>query len=510
MVDDVNSNAADLSAEMGKFIEILEELESKFPDNINVSILRKAIMGLINGVNEFRGKTDNAATSFINISEIETIILKTQDKLDSNVLELFHDEFTKLDESSLIAKKKRELADLDVKVAIFKRYKRSIMSLAGELTFNRLSLKATSSVGSEKIKSLTGSRYVFPLDEAIGIDRLPYKLTVKAMLEIAHWVQATHSYVAAKDAIHRNTKMVVNDETIRTVANTIGHIVFKNDVASAVEAHELYDKMKIKFSKNKIDHILYLETDGAMLHIREKPEDDGSVWKENKLGLAFSTDNIRWYKNKSGEREHRVIKREYRAFIGKSDEFQHHMLALALRNGYGKYRQTVILGDGATWIRSMKEMYFPDAQQILDYYHLCEHISKFAKIVFKPDSSQLVLWTNKVCELFKNSKTKKGIKEIEMLTARGKTLSEQISLLGYIDNNINNIDYDTYKKNGWFIGSGAIESGNKSVLQQRLKQPGMRWNTDNGQFIVTLMSKSKSFLWETDVVTPILSHYGFF
>jgi hypothetical protein len=46
------------------------------------------------------------------------------------------------------------------------------------------------------------------------------------------------------------------------------------------------------------------------------------------------------------------------------------MFSLAVRNGYGKYKETVLIGDGATWIRSMKEELFPDAQQILDFSHL--------------------------------------------------------------------------------------------------------------------------------------------
>lgn len=53
-----------------------------------------------------------------------------------------------------------------------------------------------------------------------------------------------------------------------------------------------------------------------------------------------------------------------------SEEFKRFMFSLAVRNGYGKYKETVLIGDGATWIRSMKEELFPDAQQILDFSHL--------------------------------------------------------------------------------------------------------------------------------------------
>ncbi|MDR0622696.1 MAG: hypothetical protein LBJ61_12630 [Deltaproteobacteria bacterium] len=86
--------------------------------------------------------------------------------------------------------------------------------------------------------------------------------------------------------------------------------MFDNDVITADKTFQDYNSKKIKFAKRKINHVLYLECNGAMLHTREKSE-EGSPWKENKLGLVFSTDNITWYKNTNGEREHKIRKREY-------------------------------------------------------------------------------------------------------------------------------------------------------------------------------------------------------
>jgi len=84
----------------------------------------------------------------------------------------------------------------------------------------------------------------------------------------------------------------------------------------------------------------------------------------------------------------------------------------------------------------------------------------------------------------------------------------KFNLIYYIKNNTNSIDYETYEANDWFIGSGAIESANKNILQELLKQAGMRFNGENAQYIVTLMAKAKSKLWESDVVKPILHHFG--
>lgn len=66
----------------------------------------------------------------------------------------------------------------------------------------------------------------------------------------------------------------------------------------------------------------------------------------------------------------------------------------------------------------------------------------------------------------------------------------------YIQNNRGRIDYRRYKSKGYYIGSGAIESGNKLVIQQRMKQSGMRWSTSGGQYIAALRAKYTSNQWD--------------
>lgn len=78
-----------------------------------------------------------------------------------------------------------------------------------------------------------------------------------------------------------------------------------------------------------------------------------------------------------------------------------------------------------------------------------------------------------------------------------------VNLAGYITNNQNRIQYLEYKNNGYYVGSGMIESGNKVVVQKRLKQAGMRWSRDGAQCIVALRAKYESKRWE-DVETLIL------
>jgi len=234
------------------------------------------------------------------------------------------------------------------------------------------------------------------------------------------------------------------------------------------------------------------------LNTRTK-DDAGSTWRENKLGEIFSSDNIYYWTDKKGKRQHKIQKKEYVSYVGSVNEFKKHLFACALRGGYGRYKETVLLSDGATWIRNMTQEIFPDAQQILDYYHLCENVNTYAKHLFSHDEIQYKSWSKDVCDALRRSEYSCVLLELEK-TKDKYSKDCSVNLYNYITNNIENIDYKSYESRGYFIGSGAIESGNKLVLQQRLKQAGMRWNIETAQPLLTLRAKSESNLWDSDVV----------
>ena len=75
-----------------------------------------------------------------------------------------------------------------------------------------------------------------------------------------------------------------------------------------------------------------------------------------------------------------------------------------------------------------------------------------------------------------------------------KELKEKI--LNYFERNKNRMQYKTYRNNGWLIGSGAIESAHRHVLQRRLKLSGQRWTKQGLQKMANLRCVYKSDQWE--------------
>jgi hypothetical protein len=340
------------------------------------------------------------------------------------------------------------------------------------------------------------------MDSYLGLSGLPFKITPAAMLKIAYWAQNQSSYRRAEAAISEALNITVDNDTIRNVTNFVGSAVFKNDCAKANEAFRALESGSIKYPQS-VDGVIYIQTDGAALNTRIKDE-SGSTWRENKLGEVFTSKDIRYWTDHKGRRQHQILRKEYISYVGSVTEFKKHLLACSLRNGYGQFNETVVLSDGATWIRNMVEEVFPDAQQILDFYHLCENVYTFAKALFNMDESKYTPWAKNICSHLKASQYNCVLRELEPHKNKNPN-GCSVNLYGYIKNNIRNIDYAAYQEKGYFIGSGAIESGNKLILQDRLKRAGMRWNTMTAQAVLTLKSKAESGLWFRDVEKPFLA-----
>jgi hypothetical protein len=328
---------------------------------------------------------------------------------------------------------------------------------------------------------------VFPKDEYIEIADLPFKMTKAMMCETAYYAQNQASFASASDMILRSMGIEIDKETVRKVSDYVGGKVHAADVQRAAETYENIEKMVYEPNRKGT---LYIMTDGATVNTRTK-DANGSTWRENKLALIFTDREL--LKTKSGSNI--ILKKEYVSYLGSVDEFKKHVFETAVRNGYGTFEKVIFIGDGATWIRNMCNELFPDAQQILDKYHLCENIYTYAKQLLN-NSTEYTRWAETVIDMIE-----KGFvgKALDMIENDGKDINTTLNLAGYIRNNIDKIDYKYYEEQGWFIGSGAIESGNKIVLQRRLKQSGMRWNKEEAQFMLTLRAKHESNLWKAHV-----------
>ncbi len=228
--------------------------------------------------------------------------------------------------------------------------------------YSRYVLRPDGNESAALLSEINGKKTVVPLDMALGIDNLPFKITPSMMLEIAYWAARMNSYQDAEDYFKRSKGISLSDDTIRGVVNVIGKIVHDDDHQKAQNARRIYAN-RTPASSCRRDGVLYLQVEEDSLSAANDSK-TGTCDCCVKLAFAFAEDTSREKKPGSWQVQHRKTAGEYIGCIGSRKEFQDYLLALAIRAGYGLYRKTVIISDGSEWIREMAEELFPDAQQI--------------------------------------------------------------------------------------------------------------------------------------------------
>ena len=358
--------------------------------------------------------------------------------------------------------------------------------ITGKITIYRTVLQIKGNINLEDYT--LKSRNIVPLDEYLKIDKLPFKISIRAMIEIAFWGQNQPSFKKAKEIIKRVHGIDISYVTVKDVTEYIGNVLFKYSLTTANEIWNSRSSIDTDTKKDKL--ILYMESDGATVNTRVEDE-NGSTWKENKLAIFFSDKDMYKRKNKANM----ITRKEFVSYLGNVDTFRILLFAKAVELKYWEYKHIVFISDGATWLRNMISELFPESIQILDKFHLIENIYEYGKFIFNDDMKKVERFKNKIigyCYSKEYSLIQKELKKYEDIKLPKTGVC---NLPTYLEHNKDKIDYSTYEKNGWFVGSGAIESSNKTVVQLRLKQAGMRWSVDGANAILILRCYDESGNW---------------
>lgn len=324
-----------------------------------------------------------------------------------------------------------------------------------------------------------------PLDRQLSISE-DHKIT-KAVEEVVTDFAQMMPFEEASRTISKYLGIDICASMIQDIAENVGKKLFTKEKQEALDLYNNQFKAIENIKEEDKKGRLYIEVDGSMVLIK------GDGWKEFKLGIVFS-DSMILNKNKQ---RHIIAEKEYVAYLGSAEEFKKMLWATAVKNGCQKVKEIVIIGDGAQWIWNMAEELFPTATLILDFYHFSEHVNDCAKSIYGEDEENKSKWIDRIIAGIKDGKVDKTINFINPNDYKDKSIAEQVTgLKNYLLNNKDRINYKEFEDKGYFIGSGAIESGNKSVIQARLKGAGMRWSMCGAQYIATLRATKKSNRWD--------------
>ncbi len=162
-----------------------------------------------------------------------------------------------------------------------------------------------------------------------------------------------------------------------------------------------------------------------------------------------------------------------------------------------QFKYTVCIADGARdlWLFFRKK--YPNAIHVVDFFHVCEHLSKLSELLFR-DSSNAKAWYKKHRTILKEDPNgaSKVIRAVRYRRSKAKENPEIETELKYLQRNRRKMNYFELQQNKLPIGSGVVEAACKNLIGARMKKSGMRWTINGGQTVLTLRSLILSNRWE--------------
>jgi len=181
------------------------------------------------------------------------------------------------------------------------------------------------------------------------------------------------------------------------------------------------------------------------------------------------------------------------------------LLAMHLhRLGAAQAEVVVFLADGAPWIWERLPWVARRVglatqrwQFVLDFWHAAGHIGSALGHVPIADKERRRLY-KKLRKWLKTGKAWEMTQELRRLGEKHGVAEAMAEDLGYLQKHEDrgHLDYARYQLRGWPIGSGAVESAIRRVINLRIKGPGIFWEEENAEAMVVLRASALSGRWQ--------------
>jgi hypothetical protein len=167
-----------------------------------------------------------------------------------------------------------------------------------------------------------------------------------------------------------------------------------------------------------------------------------------------------------------------------------------LRRGIDHADQVGAIHDGAEWIDGFVDWQCKDAVRILDFAHAAAYVDEIGQLARLAGALLPKDWLEDLLHELKHVGPTAVLDELRRLRDQYPHLEELGKKLAYLLKREARMQYPQYRTAGWPIGSGCVESGNKVVMQARLKGPGMHWAPEHVNPMLVLRTIACNDRWE--------------
>jgi len=169
------------------------------------------------------------------------------------------------------------------------------------------------------------------------------------------------------------------------------------------------------------------------------------------------------------------------------------------------FSEVVVICDGkpSLWKTVDQIPLYAGATQVLDFFHVAEHLSRAAEAIFGKKNEKANRWYAKYRALLLEDEG--GLESVlrslryyrRPLRAESERRKVVDRVLRYFGRNRERMRYAEFRARGLPVGSGVVEAACKAIVGARLKRSGMRWTEEGGQHVLNLRTRARSGEWSS-------------
>lgn len=185
--------------------------------------------------------------------------------------------------------------------------------------------------------------------------------------------------------------------------------------------------------------------------------------------------------------------------------------AEAHRRGVTAAREVILAGDGShsiwdrtAWLVQALGLDPSRVVEVVDFYHGAQKVHEVADACKGWSERKRSVWSNAVKQNLRKGRVDRVVETIEAL-CRGRRGKMVRTLQGYFENNRDRMRYREFERRGIPIGTGAVESGIRRVVNLRLKGAGIFWEVPNAERMLILRTQVKAERW-SEFVRDVLGN----
>jgi hypothetical protein len=342
---------------------------------------------------------------------------------------------------------------------------------------------------------------VVPLDELLGIITERYSAGVR---EMASRLSLSDAFMPSSQTLARTAQLSISRSALRDLVQREGHRA--DQAMSGGRYGPDWTAADCR------DQTVITGADGVMVPVvTEKQKQKRRATEAQKRKREARRSTAKPCRPRSGSdgpyKEFKIVSfydpdKSHKYAVGTSGD--HDVLGRMMRREAAKIhlgmaRQKYSVTDGAEWIAKQYGIQLPMLDQnILDYYHLREHVTLTGQVLYGEGTSKAQAWREDMMGYVWNQGSLVMLDRLSGYLRRhpaGPKHEALRSLREYVAKRVNMTDYPSYRKAGYDCGSGPTESF-CGTLTARLKGRGMHWDKDNAQAMMALGSLYYSNLWK--------------